>query len=594
MKFKRIRMKILVAMLLTTGIPITILAGIILYQVSQTILGDAEQAQSRIAQEMKSRIEDYNQDLYDTAYRVYYNFDLLESLRRNADYQPDNSRNYDALRDMRDLFWGMYYNSKLKDILGIYLINSKGEPAGSFFSYVPVTYSGLDPNYLHGLLDTVEQNGGQGPLLEYRRQSFYDQPIYQYILPLHYRGEQVGLLVIDVPGTSLQQLIEKYNTYYKGQVVLANASDRIVYHTDLQQISGEMDMKNVAPHSMLVTTNLDKNGWKLFYVYMVNPSLLLFRNMAIAVIVLAVVLMIGFSLTLSFGITKPIILLHRNMARIQLGDFTARTEVKSQDEIGFLGNQFNRMAEQIEHLIDHDLKLQLVNKEVQIKALQAQISPHFLHNTLQTMSNIAMIQNAPDVKIICQCLSNMYRYNMNIEEEWVLLKDEIRHIRNYLYIINKRYPELLRIHIRVDETLQRMQVPKLFLQPIIENAIDHGLIPSRKSKKLLKVFVRQEHNGQKLRIYVVDNGAGMTDAVRNRLEAKLEGHEWTAKRKQEANQSIGLHNVQSRIRLLCGKEYGMRLLSRAQKGTMVVIELPVNSEAANARGEISDENINRR
>lgn len=106
MKIKRIRMKILMAMLLTTGIPITILAGIILYQVSQTIRNDAEQAQSRIAQDMKSSIEDYNQDLYDTAYRVYYNFDLLESLRRNADYQPDNSRNYDALRDTRDLFWG--------------------------------------------------------------------------------------------------------------------------------------------------------------------------------------------------------------------------------------------------------------------------------------------------------------------------------------------------------------------------------------------------------------------------------------------------------------------------------------------------------
>ena len=136
MKIKRIRMKILMSMLFTTGIPIAILAGIILYQVSQTVRNDAEQAQSRIAQDLKSRIDDYNQDLYDTAYRVFYNFELLESLRRNADYQPDNSRNYDALRDTRDLFWGMYYNSKLKDILGIYLINSRGESAGSFFSYI--------------------------------------------------------------------------------------------------------------------------------------------------------------------------------------------------------------------------------------------------------------------------------------------------------------------------------------------------------------------------------------------------------------------------------------------------------------------------
>ena len=233
---------------------------------------------------------------------------------------------------------------------------------------------------------------------------------------------------------------------------------------------------------MLIRLNLSKHDWKLLYVYTVNPSLILFRDVAIAVIIIAIVLMVAFSLSLSFGITKPIILLHRNMARIQLGDYTARTEVLSQDEIGFLGNQFNQMAEQIEYLIDHDLKLQLVNKEVQIQALQAQISPHFLHNTLQTMSNIAVIHNAPEVKIICKSLSNMYRYNMNIDEEWVLLKDEIRHIRNYLYIINKRYPEILKIHLRVDSEMQQLKVPKLILQPIIENAIDHGLIPSRRAK----------------------------------------------------------------------------------------------------------------
>ncbi|MDQ0878553.1 two-component system sensor histidine kinase YesM [Paenibacillus sp. V4I3] len=569
MKIKRIRMKILMAMLLTTGIPITILAGIILYQVSQTIRNDAEQAQSRISQDMKSQIEDYNQDLYDTAYRVYYNFDLLESLRRGADYQPDNSRNYDTLRDTRDLFWGMYYNSKLKDILGIYLVNSKGESAGSFFSYIPVSFSGLDPKYLNSLMDMMEQSSEQGPLLVYHRQSFYEQPIYQYLHPLNYRGKRVGLLVIDIQGTSLQQRIEKYNTYYKGQVILTNASQVIVYHTDVNQINAKLEDSSLAPGSKLVTTNFEKLGWKLLYTYMINPSLLFFRNVAIAVIILAFILMIGFSLTLSFGITKPIVLLHRNMARIQLGDYTARTDVLTQDEIGFLGNQFNQMAEQIEQLIDHDLKLQLVNKEVQIKALQAQISPHFLHNTLQTMSSIAMIQNAPDVKIICQCLSNMYRYNMNIEEEWVTLREEIRHIRNYLYIINKRYPEILRINIRLEEAMQTVYVPKLILQPIIENAIDHGLIPSRKSKKILKVYVREDRGENKLRIYIVDNGAGMPPSVKDLLN--------------KTSDSIGLHNVQTRLKLLCGKDFGLRLLSKEGKGTIVVIELPLREEVTDVR-----------
>jgi sensor histidine kinase YesM len=563
------------AMLLTTGIPITILAGIILFQISQTIQKDAEQAQSRIAQDMRSRIEEYNQDLYDTSYRVYYNFDLLESLRNHSDYQPDNSRNYDALRDTRDLFWSMYYNSRLKDILGIYIVNSDGVSAGSFFSYVPVNFSGLDPGYLKSLMKAMDKSGQQGPLIRYLSKSFYSQAVYQYITPLNYRGERVGLLVIDVKGASFQQMVEAYNTFYRGQVIISDSAGQIVYHTDTAQISSAVTEKKLSKNSMMVTADLDKYGWKLQYLYAINPSLLFFRNVAVAVIALAVLLMLGFSFALSYSITKPITLLHRNMAKIQLGDYTARTEVLTQDEIGFLGNQFNRMAERIEELVEHDFKLQLLNKETQIKALQAQISPHFLHNTLQTMSSMAMIENAPEIKLLCQCLSNMYRYNMNIEEEWVTLKDELRHIRNYLFIIKKRYPDLLNIRMRFGEDVQDMRIPKLIFQPIVENAIEHGLIPSRRSKKILKVSVGQDRGERKLRIVIADNGAGMSKEALRQSETELLESETLENRAQETRRSIGLRNVHSRIQLLCGKEYGLRMLSKPGKGTVVIIELPL-------------------
>ena len=292
--------------------------------------------------------------------------------------------------------------------------------------------------------------------------------------------------------------------------------------------------------------------------------------------------MIVFSLTLSYGITKPIIRLHRNMLRIQLGDFSARTEVFTKDEIGFLGNQFNQMAEQIQQLIDHDFKLQLLNKETQIKALQAQISPHFLHNTLQTISNIATVENAPEIKLICQCLSNMYRYNMNIEDEWATLKDEIKHIRNYLFIIRKRYPDMLSIKIRVSEELQHVYVPRLILQPIIENSIDHGLIPSRREKKLLKLYVRQNVSENKLNIYIVDNGKGMTNKALDDLSHRLEANKQAEMKSLEERHSIGLQNVHARLQLLCGKEYGLRVLSKPDGGTMVVIELPLpNNQEVN-------------
>ncbi|GGI46539.1 hypothetical protein GCM10008018_17600 [Paenibacillus marchantiophytorum] len=575
MKFKRIRIKILIAMLLTTGIPISILAGIIVYQVSQSITSDAEQAKTLVERDMFSGIEDFNQNLYDTAYQIYYNFDLLESLRSFSDYQPDNSHNYDSFRDTKELFLGMYNNAKIKDILGIYLINSVGESKGSFFSYVPVSYSGLPQPYLKGLIEESRTHAAQGPNLAYRKTSLYDQPIYQYVVPLIFQGEQVGALVIDVNVTSFQQSIEKYNTLYKGEIIISNPQKSIVYHTDANQILTQLETDGISSDNKVVKKELSKFGWELLYLYKINPNLLFFKNLAFAVIIGAISLMMVFSLTLSYGITKPIIGLHRNMLRIQLGDFSARTEVFTKDEIGFLGNQFNQMAEQIQQLIDHDFKLQLLNKETQIKALQAQISPHFLHNTLQTMSNLATVENAPEIKLICQCLSNMYRYNMNIEDEWATLKDEIKHIRNYLFIIRKRYPGMLTIKIRVSEELQNSYVPRLILQPLIENSIDHGLIPSRRDKKLLKLYVRRDLTNNKLKIYLVDNGRGMTKKALHDLTSRLASNIQRDIKSLEERHSIGLQNVHARLQLLCGKEYGLRVFSKPEAGTMVVIELPL-------------------
>jgi two-component system sensor histidine kinase YesM len=149
-----------------------------------------------------------------------------------------------------------------------------------------------------------------------------------------------------------------------------------------------------------------------------------------------------------------------------------------------------------------------MNKDTQIKALQAQISPHFLFNTLQMMVGIAEVNNVPDMKWICQSLSDMYRYNMNIDNEWVYLRDEIKHIRNYLVIINKRYIGTIRFHLSIETTAYEWRIPKLILQPIVENAVEHGLIPRIGSRKLLKMVVRADRKNGNLIIRVLYNTSG--------------------------------------------------------------------------------------
>jgi sensor histidine kinase YesM len=120
-----------------------------------------------------------------------------------------------------------------------------------------------------------------------------------------------------------------------------------------------------------------------------------------------------------------------------------------------------------------------------------------------------------------------------------------------------------------------MRIPKLIFQPIVENAIEHGLIPSRRSKKILKVSVGQDRGERKLRIVIADNGAGMSKEALRQSETELLESETLENRAQETRRSIGLRNVHSRIQLLCGKEYGLRMLSKPGKGTVVIIELPL-------------------
>lgn len=569
--FKRIRMKIFLAMVLTTALPLTITSGIIIYQVNQQIDTDRAHAENRIKQDLKGKIEEFSTSLSDTAYQIYTNPDLIESIALDQEFLSD-SRTYDTVRDIQEYFLSVYNQSHVKNILGMYLVRlDEEETLGNFF---PSLYPRLDPLYLRSLHQEVEE-GGQKPLMKVRSQAPYNEPIFQFLYPVRYRGNPAGLLVIDIQEQAFRQMVETYNTFYQGQISILDPSGKIVYGTDASRIGENRIDDNPNNRTVSFRTNMNEGLWTLDYAYQINPRQIFYRNVAFFVIAAAGLLALGISLGLSFNITKPIIQMHRNMARIQIGDYNARVDVRSEDEIGYLGNQFNRMAEKIQQLIEHDLQLRLINQETQIKALQAQISPHFLFNTLQMMEGIAEVNKVPDLKLICQSLSNMYRYNMNIQNEWVNLRNEVMHIRNYLVIINKRFPNKIRFSLDMDTGAQDWRIPKLILQPIVENAVEHGLIPSLSNRKLLKMSARIRLSENCLYLSVLDNGIGLDESGILAIEHLLR-HGYLSEGEEEG--SIGLYNVHSRIRLICGDDYGIQLKSRKGRGTWVIYRLPLRKE----------------
>jgi two-component system sensor histidine kinase YesM len=566
-----IRMKIVLAMLTSACVPLGIVAGILLYQVSQQIQGDLQLVKQRAEQDIKDKIELYDQNFFETAYRIYSSTDLLVSLENDTEYAPDNSTSYNSLSDTSKVFQNIYYNSKVNDIVGLFLVNSHREMVGHFVIEPPNNYE----SYVGNMVTDLHVVSGQRSYIRFIDKRFYTEPVMQYVYPVKFHGKFVGTLIIDVKESYFRNMVEHSNTFYKGKVVITDQASRILYHTDAEEAGKTINLSEKSGHQVYIETPLKAMNWKLIYIYFISPRLLLIRNLAFSIVGVSFFLAIGFSLYLGYSITKPIIHLHRKMGKIQFGDYSARVTIKSNDEIGYLGNQFNRMAETIQELIEKDLRLQLINKETHISALQAQISPHFLYNTLQTMTSIAMVNHVPEIRLICQSLGNMYRYNMDITNESVRLQDEVMHVRNYLVIINKRYPEQIRIRFHTDQAARDWKVPKLILQPIVENAVEHGLIPSRRDRKLIKVSIKTDMKNGVFYLVVLDNGKGIPQQAVQEINQNLHHSSSKIKTGVNSNFSIGLSNIQTRIHLLYGEEFGLILQSKLNKGTCVTFKLPL-------------------
>lgn len=567
MKPKRIQMKIFLAMLLSVALPLAITSGIILFQVSQTIKDDREFARIRVEEDLKDRIDEYARNLNETAYQIYSNPDLIRSIALKEEFLSD-SRTYDTVKDIREFFLSVYNQSRLTDILGMYLIRNDGEELGSFY---PKLYPHLEPEYVNSLLKTSHIKEDQ-PTTILRYESIYKEPIIQYLFPVRSLGSPVGLLVIDIKEQNFRNLVERYNGFYKGQIAITDKEGVISYNT-IPSLTGTVyNHKSLKNHVFSLSVPLENNHLTLRYTYEIDPKLLWYRTLAFLAVGISVLLALIISFILSFDITKPIVNMHRKMTRIQIGDYDARVDVQTQDEIGFLGNQFNRMAETIQQMIEHDLRLRLMNQESQIMALQAQISPHFLFNTLQMMSGIADVNRVPDLKLICQSLSNMYRYNMSLASEWVTVKEETMHVRNYLVIIGKRYSGRIFSRLEIAPEIRNYLIPKLILQPLVENAVEHGINPSTNSKGLIRISGNANKETGILHLYVADNGVGMTDEGLATVNQLLKGNDT---QDRASRSSIGLHNVNKRIGLICGETFGVSIISRTAEGTMVICKLPL-------------------
>lgn len=295
--------------------------------------------------------------------------------------------------------------------------------------------------------------------------------------------------------------------------------------------------------------------------FMVVCSILI--AVLIAVVAVSAVMIVS-------GILQPIRQLNSVTEKIAQGDFNARAQVNSDDEVAELAVSFNKMAGNMQSLIDKVKEDERKMRKADLRLLQEQIQPHFLYNTLDTI--VWLIEsNEPDEAVtMVVTLSDFFREILSKGKEFISIKEEEKHISSYLQIQEMRYRDILEYDIQLDQVIYKYQILKLTLQPVVENALYHG-IKYKRAKGC--IHIHGEKEGDIIRLTVRDDGVGMDEEELAQLRQQIE------KPCQETEKGFGLANVNERIHMYFGYEYGMKIESEKGKGTTVEIVIPAILEA---------------
>ena len=312
------------------------------------------------------------------------------------------------------------------------------------------------------------------------------------------------------------------------------------------------------------------NNFNLTYCYLMNTTAI---NNGIYMIILKFLLMaLGFSIVLILIVKKiykhhgkPISEMLRCMRDVRHGNLTSRVEYSGDDEIGLLGEEFNKMIEKLDEQVNHIMQMEIQVKDAQLMAYENQTNPHFLYNTLDLVRMMSINKENDKIENVVVSLSRILRYNLS-QEITVAFADEVRCAESYFDIWYLRIGDKFEYEFDIDDSLMNCHVVKFILQPLIENAIKHGIEPMERKDGFITVIAQKHDN--RIIINVTDNGVGIT-------KEKLKEIKENIKNQGCSNNHIGLQNLYKRLILFYGEEnVFMDIFSEADKSTQVLMEIP--------------------
>jgi Predicted signal transduction protein with a C-terminal ATPase domain len=563
------------------------ITGIIVYRSNQKMF--REEIRSQFLQNNKQALQRINQNIHE-----------VERISQSIVFHPtvvsiltNSLKNEDKVEQLQ-LMYEMVSQAKLDapHIRAMFIYNLRGE---SYYNANYGAVSMLEKPTRSIINQELEDTNGALTWFRLKLASSADPSGYRYMIIAARQmkstfQETYGTLVLVLDEGFFSEVIDDIGQD-DGIVYLLDRKDRLLFSQRSQedQAAAGSDSPEVIPlqHDQEERASIVQSTAQGNYLFVKNTSdsgifklisglglnALDKRNAdilkTIAISGLSSILLTGLLLTLtSTRLLRPLGNLVSGMRRLRSGQMNARVEVRSKDELAFLGESFNDMADNIQKLVDEVLLKQLREKEAELRAIQAQLNPHFLYNILNEIYWKLYLQNAKDTAGIIQSLSKILQYSLKPIEQPSTLREELEQLRSYINIQMSLFHPELELDIQADEQLLCMEMQRLLLQPAVENVFVHAFADKTKADKmLLRIHVYQEQDH--LRVDVTDNGKGIEPEMLHKLAA--------GERDLHGNH-LGIHNVTRRIQLVYGAPYGLRFDSRPDAGTTVSFILPISKE----------------
>lgn len=565
-------MKFVILFCLLITIPFLIIGTITYRKYSDDVERNTTELTSQLVDQIILNLDRYIREMERLTLMPHYNEDVMQILNAHrGPYQESNYQTVDESSKMTLFISSLSFDRSEIESLLIFAND------GSIFSSLDLSARKIWNPATSDWMERVKQEDGGLTIIPPHKASYYVTPkevvSISRVIREPYTNETLGIVKVDLTPRSFESMLSSVRIS-DGSVLYISDGTNAIYSSDagvsppddtMMVASTESAYSGLKVTAVIPRDDLRKDARELIQFTLIVSLIALFAAYAAAVIS-------------SKRLVNPIAHLLSKMRQVQRGLFQERAVVTTNDEIGQLTEGFNTMIGEIDRLVKEVYETRLREREAELSALQSQIHPHFLYNTLEMMNMLALQGNGQQLSTITTSLGKLLRYTVDKQEQQVRLQDELRFVESYLQIQAMRLGDQLQSDIYIDSSYDYCMVPKLLLQPIVENIIEHamGAAPVRMS-----LMARVEDDD--LILIIEDNGRGMSPERMKRLEAECH-RQHSPKEQDENSQGVGfgkvkkgfaLRNVHQRVRLLYGEPYGLYIDHTVTVGMRFSIRLPI-------------------